>query len=309
MLFKSKTIKKPIINNNKSLIAKELIAMYNQSLEFSNSDKQDIKRIKTLRPSQLPFCPIGFFIEHASKGCYRSLDMRGNFFTKIGTTMHTVLQEFLGLHTRNGEGVFLADWQCSICRTKYPNSLTSECCDFPCIYDELGINYSFADYPNRRLIGHIDGVYKSANGDYYIIDYKSTSLLAAVKKLKDPGVVYEYQVETYACFLRLQYKIKVKGIVLFFVPRDDPSNPTIWSKDLTNVDYKRILKRSKLYLAQHDEVLNVTTIKEALLLARHGKCANFFCKHCKGQPDVIKSILSKAHAVGTKNKYLPLKDL
>lgn len=281
--------------------------MYAESLDMTTSDKQHAARLKALRPSSLPFCPVSFFIRHARQGCNRSMDMRGNFYTRMGTVMHDVLQTFLGFHQRKGKGVFLADWQCVICRKKYPCSFKNECCDFPCRYHELGLDYAFKKYPTRRIIGHIDGVFLDSEGNYWIIDYKSTSLAGAPAKIKNPGVVYKEQIETYAALLRRQYGIKVKGIILFFVPRDDPKKPVMWTKVLKNSDFNRIEKRTKVYMEQHEQVMEVSTLKEALALAVYGSCTNYFCKECKKRD--LKAALTQAYKAGKKAGYLPLSDL
>jgi len=288
-------------------VANELLAIYSQALDSSSLDKQHPGRIKAIRPSQLPFCPVSFFIRHATHGVYRSMDMRGNFFVNIGTSMHTVLQTFLGKHTHNGKGVFLGDWQCKICRKKYPLSFKNECCDFSCHYEEIGIDFSFKKHPTRKLVGHIDAVYRDKAGNYWVVDYKSTSLRGALGKSKTPGVVYQEQIETYAAFLRLQYGIKVKGIILFFVPRDDPSQPVMWTKTLDIDDIRRIIKRTKRYMRQHEEVMNVETKAEAMALAKYGSCSNYFCKECK-KPD-LKSALLRAFKSGLRKNYLPLTTL
>lgn len=274
-------------------IATELAHIYNQASDTFLTRKGDITRVKALRPSQLPFCPIDFFIRHATFGALQVLDMRGAFYTSMGTTVHEVLQSYLGK-----SGRFLANWKCKQCGKHYKVSMQHECCDFSMEYHEIEINY-------KGVVGHIDAVFQDAAGNYWIVDFKTTSVKGAPLKLKKPGIGYVEQVEAYALMLKLEHKIVVKGVVLMFVRRDNPAEPVIWSKELTANDYKIIMARMRHYKALHKEVLNVKTLQEALALKAHGKCKSLWCKTCRSSTPVGANI-KKAHARGVAMKRLPL---
>ncbi len=280
----------------KSTIVTELLQTYNEAMDTFIPSKGDIARIKSLRPSQLPFCPVGFFVYHASHGAMRSMDMRGHFYTAIGTAVHTVLQTFMG---RSGK--FLANWRCPICRKTRKVSMQHECCDFPSKYDEVEISY-------KGVVGHIDGIYRDKHGHYWIIDFKTTSVLSALRKHSDPGLAYREQVDAYALMLWLEHGIKVKGVVLFFVRRDNPKEPVIWQMELSDLDFKVIKKRIVGYKRQHKEVLAAETMKEALALAQYGRCKNPWCKSCKSAVRQ-KTQIKFAFAKGEAANRLPLKNL
>ncbi len=280
----------------KTSAASELMQVYNEAMESFIVGKGDIKRIKSLRPSQLPFCPVGFFVYHAAHGALRSMDMRGAFYTEVGTAVHEVLQRYMG---RSGR--FLANWQCVICRKKHLVSMENVCCDFPMKYSEVEISY-------KGVVGHIDAVFRDRKGNYWIVDFKTTSIKSIEEKLRDPGRVYREQVEAYALMLWLEHGIKVKGVMLMFVKRDNPKEPGIWELKLGDLDFKAIKSRMVRYKRWHSEVLAVKTMKAALALAAYGRCNNKWCKSCSSvvsQKQQIKHAYARAVAVNR----LPLKSL
>lgn len=280
----------------KNSVAQELNVLYSTMLDQWEGEKGDISRIKSLRPSQLPFCPVSFFVRVANHGAIRSMDMRGYFYTSIGTAVHEVLQRFMGQHGR-----LLADWKCKQCGKWNRLSHEHECCDFQMEYHEVGINY-------KGVIGHIDAIYRDHNKDYWILDFKTTSLASAKTKTKRPSKAYIEQVETYALFMWLQYKIRVKGVILMFVKRDKPIEPVFWSRELDSKDFKRIMKRTKLYLKMHREIMQLKTLDEALALRRHGRCVNPYCKVCKTTIS-HKSQITQAYKRGLKANRFPICDL
>jgi hypothetical protein len=165
-------------------------------------------------------------------------------------------------------------------------------------FREVEINY-------KGIMGHIDGIFRDRYGNYWIIDYKTTSVRGAPLKLKKPGVDYVEQVETYALLMQLQYGIKIKGVMLVFVRRDNPSEPVVWHHTLDTADYARIKTRTLKYRRQHREVLRVETRTAAVALLDYGKCRNPWCSICKSGVPLRKQLL-KAYDLGVAHKRLPL---
>lgn len=276
-------------------IERELMGAYARAQELYVSKPGDITRLLSLRPSQLPFCPARTFINAASHGALMTLDFRGAFYTSVGTAVHEVLQTFLGK-----SGKFLADWRCRCCGKWKRLSHDNECCDLEMEYHEVTINY-------RGVVGHIDAIFRDKRGRYWIVDFKTASISGAKSKRTSPGPVYIEQVETYANTLYRQYDIKCRGVVLFFVTRDNPKTPTIWNKVLYDEDYSRIVKRTKRYLSMHKQTLAVATLEDALALAEYGRCASSFCNVCKSSVS-LKARLKQAYRIGKAAGRLPLLD-
>lgn len=284
----SKLIKKQVIG--------DLMSVYREAQDVVVASRRDASRIKFLRPSQMPFCPTGFYIRHATQGMVSTLDMLGAYYTSVGTTVHDVVQTYL-----SPSGRFLADWHCKICGKWRRMSTNSECCDFTMKYHEALIDH-------KGVVGHIDAIFQDRNGKYWILDFKTCTVKGAGYKIKSPGAAYREQVETYALMVWLQHKIKVEGVMLMFIPRDDPKEPSIWV-DLIDGSKLRVVKqRIKEYKAQHKEALAAETADEAIALARYGKCKNPWCRTCKSSIS-LKSQLKAAYKVGKKKGHLPLSTL
>lgn len=280
----------------KAEVTRDLLSVFVEAQDLWMASKRDASRIQFLRPSQLPFCPAGFFINHATLGMATTMDFMSEYYTRVGSAVHDVMQKFLSPSQR-----FLADWECLICGKRRRFTHKNECCEHTMKYHELLIDY-------KGIVGHIDGVFRDRRGRYWILDYKTCSLKGAPYKKSSPGSAYKEQVETYATLLYLQYGIKVVGVMLMFLPRDNPKEPSVWVDIIDKPDMKVIWKRLKAYKKMHAEVLAVSTAEEAVALARYGKCKGEWCQACK-RPDGLKPQLRLAFKRGIKKKYVPLTGL
>jgi hypothetical protein len=277
-------------------IASELAVVYREAQDLFLTSRKDVGRLKSLRPSQLPFCPVRFFINHATQGLVQTQDMNSAFYTEVGTAVHSVVQKYLA-HS----GRFLANWECKQCHKRYTLTMQHECCDFPMVYHEVELDF-------KGVVGHIDAIFKDKKGRYWIVDFKTTSVKGAAYKLKSPGVSYVEQVETYALMIGLQYNIKIHGVVLIFIKRDNPAEPVIWQTELNDKDYARIKARTIKYKRQHKQVMSVSTLAEARALAKAGKCVDPWCDVCKSRVPIVKQ-LETAFKRGLAKKRIPLKGL
>jgi len=279
-----------------SIIEKELLHNYRDHLLSIKAESQDMSRVLALRPSGLPVCPVDFFIRHANYGASRVLDMRGAFFVTIGSAVHEVVQTYLA-----PSGKFLARWECLICGKLRECSMKHECCDFQMKYHEIIIDIPFK---GGRIVGHIDAVFRDSKGRYWIVDYKTCSVLGYPLKKKDPSRAYLEQIEAYAYTLYVQYGILVHGVALMFIRRDNPNEPMIYHHVVPKERHSKIERRLSKYMAMHQEVLKVKTKEEALDLLRYGKCKNKYCKTCK--TTVERSLLLRAYERGLKLGHLPI---
>lgn len=280
----------------KKRVISELLATYLQAQDVVVASKRDASRIKFLRPSQMPFCAAGFYVQHATQGMTSVQNMLSAYFTRVGTTVHDVVQIYL-----SPSGKFLADWRCKICGKWRRMSTNSECCDFTMEYHEALIDH-------KGVVGHIDGIFRDSKGKYWIVDFKTSTLKGALYKKKSPPKSYKEQIETYALMLWLQHKIKVEGVMLMFIPRDDPTKPEVWVDLVDGTQMKAVQQRIKRYKVMHKEALAAETAAEAIALARYGKCSHEWCKVCRSGLS-LKEQLRSAHKVGKKKKHLPLSTL
>lgn len=280
----------------KKEVIRELLSTFVEAQDLFMADRRDASRIKFLRPSQLPFCAPGFFVAHASLGMVSTMDFMGSFYTTVGTAVHEVMQRFL-----SPSGRFLADWKCRICGRKRKLSTKSECCDFTMDYHEIKIDH-------KGVVGHIDAVFKDSKGRYWILDFKTCTIAGSGYKKSSPGAAYMEQVETYAYMLWKQYGIKVEGVMLMFIPRDNPLTPTVWVRLVNELSFQKIAKRIKRYKIAHREALDAVSLEDALALAEYGRCKGEWCRVCKSSEGLKKQI-KRAHKMGKAAGYLPLSEL
>jgi hypothetical protein len=198
----------------------------------------------------------------------QSMDLRMAYYVTVGTAVHEVMQTYLAQ-----SGRFLADYKCRECDRKYPLSHQHECCGFPTEYDEVAIDY-------KGIQGHIDGIFRDSKGFYWIVDYKTTSLEGAPKKQKEPGSAYARQVKAYALLLWKQYKIKVIGVMLVFIPRDNPVQPVVWEHRIKEDDWGKFKEELLADRNLHRKTMVAKTIEDMIPLLRHN-CGSEHCDHCK----------------------------
>lgn len=257
-------------------------------------------RILSLRPSAMPLCPMNIFVTRAMFGIYTPVEFSMAYYTRVGSTVHEVLQNFLCQ-----SGKFLADYYCRECETWHRMSYKWECCGFPCEYHEVEINY-------KGVVGHIDAIYRDDKGKLWILDFKTTSVEQAPKKKTDPGDAYREQVETYAVLTELQYGIKIEGYSDSFVVRNNPikQDPVTWCERLTDEKRKQVRRRLTKYKKIHQAVLDASTKSEALALFDYGRCSDPWCKTCQIKDDkMLKRKLVEAFEMGSRRKNVPIRQM
>jgi len=278
-------------------IGSDFVQVYREAMaEQLVTDKNTPHRVLNLRPSQMPFCPLNFFIQHAVRGLYRDLDMKGTFYTSVGTTVHEVLQNFL---CRSGR--LLADYYCRECDTWHRFSYVHECCEFPTAYHEVSIKWG-------GVQGHIDAVYQDRKGKLWVLDFKTTSIDGAEAKKKDPGVAYREQIETYAVLFELQYGLQIEGIMDAFIIRDNPEkDPVIWARPLTDALRSKVKTRLNKYKRMHRDALDAETGPEVVALLNYGRCVDPYCKVCKLSDASLRTRLKHAYRMGKANGNVPIR--
>lgn len=260
----------------------------------------DPKRVLHLRASQLPFCPHNFFNTYARQGMVQPMDFLFTYYVSVGTVVHEVVQTYLGQ-----TGRFLADWECPECGKWHRLTRQPNCCGTHSKYHEVSIDY-------KGVQGHIDAIFIDKDGRYWILDFKTSSLAGAPKKKTNPGVAYIEQIETYAYFLWKQYGIKVHGVMLCFIPRDNPTKPVIYARKMKKLDFTAVKERFTEYRKAHKKALDVLTKADvADLVNTYGACTNPWCDVCskaKTKKD-RKKLLLAARAIGKKNKTVPIRKM
>jgi len=242
------------------------------------AEKGDAKRLHQLRCSQLPYCPVSTVLNYGQRGLFQVMDLGMAYYVGVGHAVHNVMQRYL-----SQSGNFLADYHCAECGKKYPLSHTIECCEFPTKYDEVSLLY-------KGVGGHIDGIFKDSQGQYWIVDFKTCSVEGAMEKSRRPPAGYMYQVRAYALLLLRQYGLRVAGVMLIFIPRDNPRAPTIWEERFTDRDFDAAGAMLKQELAKHRLAMQAETFDDLKNLIKNYRCVNEYCRYCRRPTSELNNI-------------------
>jgi hypothetical protein len=182
------------------------------------------------RASGLPACPLQHawyrFDREAGSLPGRRESFRKDFYTEIGTAVHTVVQRWLGRLK-----LLYGDWRCPKCEdVVYRGRLGTVTCDCGAetVYEEL----QFDGKPS----GHCDGLVKlgeltPGDKDFAVLEVKTTSerRLEQVIKPQGPPLNYRLQATNYTYRLQ-QLGYRIVGVMFLFVPRDSPNKMhAIWT--------------------------------------------------------------------------------
>jgi hypothetical protein len=253
----------------------EFLAVYNKAFdEVIMMQKGDKHRLYNLRCSQLPYCPRSVLANYGTRGLHQPVDLSMAYYTSVGTTVHTVMQTYLPQL-----GNFLADYECKECGKKYPLSHVHECCGMPTQYEEVTIDIGTVNGRNG-IQGHIDGIFRDSAGHMWIVDFKTCTLYGGPKKERDPGEGYKRQIRAYAVLLKKQYRIRVKGVMLIFIPRDNPRKISVWEQEMNDNDFKQGVVELKKDKALHRKTMVASTLEEVMELAKTN-CGSTYCDYCK----------------------------
>lgn len=230
-------------------------------------ERSDPARLYNLRCSAIPYCPRSVLFKWATTGLAFEMEMTMAYYVGVGHAVHDVAQRYLAL-----SGDLLADYRCKVCKKWHRLSHKHTCCGVPCEYHELTIDY-------KGIVGHIDAVVK-IRGHYYIVDFKTTSINGSYKKQTQPGSSYKAQITAYAYLLQKQYGIRVKGVILAFIPRDNPHRLVTWEAPVTDALLEKTRRALKADKRLHRLTMKAKTMddfKELLEVF----CDDAYCDACR----------------------------
>jgi len=161
------------------------------------------------RSSRLPFCKREYVIHNRfdrSHAVLRGEDYKFQFYVSIGTAVHEVVQQFLGM------AKFLyGGWSCCGLTESYREG--SELCPFcgrPQKYEELA--------PESTLGMHVDGVNLRWKA---VLEFKTTSS-SNLETLTKPYDKHVIQASCYCDALNDSYSWDLDKIIFVYLSRDNP---------------------------------------------------------------------------------------
>lgn len=260
---------------------KKLIAMLNAEIDQSISEPVplpiDPVRSEELHPSSYPFCGLKHAYERMIHGGHKpkSMDFYGEYYTKLGTMKHELLQEWIG---KKG-GSILGNWKCSNkeCGHVVTMSQYVRCpkCKSDTHYQEVQVRFG------KYTVGHIDGIWKPfRNKEIYIpIDYKTSSekkmYLHKVKKLPIyPHGYNKAQIKSYCVYLQKQYKLPIAGWLLIYLTRDSSlRSRCIVGERISREEKAQLYRMLKIYDYTFGIAKSATTPDEFEELVKYKPCA------------------------------------
>ncbi len=251
---------------------------------FRTSLKKPLKDLvpfeRKLRVSGFPYCGLKHayekitFVNHDSDHALKS------YYCDVGTAAHAVFQRWLGVGGR-----IYGDWKCRNPKCKhvvhFSNKHRCPKCKHEMLYEEFTVK-AF-----KHVTGHLDGVYKSLDGRYWVIDYKTSSMRVVGSQRREPTLPYaknEAQIMSYCALIELMYDIEIAGWMLLYAPRDDPDRVAVYGEELGAEQKQRILKKIKKYDTQYETVLNLSDFDQMdyLIKTRACKTREFYVEHLQG---------------------------
>lgn len=219
-----------------------------------------------LHPSSFPYCGIRDIYEFVQQAPapMTPQTFAGSYFTSVGTLVHTLIQTFMGMGGR-----VWGHWKCSQaehgCNYEFMHDISPyhDCpqCGHSCVYEEIGFRIE------ELLDGHMDCLFEDEDGDFWIVDYKTTLLMKANKHAKDGttlanNVTYRAQQRTYVTLTHRVYgkshNIKPKGWILVFLPRDIPFQFAFHGEDVSLEEKKETWERISHDMDALAQVLDAT---------------------------------------------------
>lgn len=206
-----------------------------------------MQREERLRVSGFPYCGL----KSAWKKMQTLQGLTGTelmtsdkgHYTGTGTNMHLVFQRWMGHHGR-----ILGNWVCKCgYHARLKRSNVCKVCKGEMEYEEITVN------AYKHCSGHIDGVYRSRKGEYFVIDYKTSS----TRGLSSPFLPYAKnvaQIKAYCALIEYQYGIKISGWMLIYISRDTIKRFKIKGEYIDDSEKKKIMKRIKQFDDQFETV-------------------------------------------------------
>jgi hypothetical protein len=253
---------KPIINAKYSEEGQKVKDILNLVLKNKriNTDYSE----PTARFSKLPMCGLLHTLDILDDS-KKYIDYSTDFFTEIGTVVHSIMQRHFPL-TKNVSQYVFGNWKCKNCNHLLKLCTTPKCCP-KCFlkamsYSEIEINF-------KGVFGHIDLIL-FIDGKYYLIDFKTTSEYnISHPKRYIPYPKHLIQVESYVVGMKEVYDIKIKDFFLIYISR---STTDLEIQNFINSSRPFVIKHFQMNLRKYsnrlqrlDEIARVNKISQRLL--------------------------------------------
>lgn len=238
-----------------------------------------VLRERRLRVSSLPYCGLRHlwttYNPTLPAGSEEPLTFGKEYFTSVGTTVHTALQRWTG-----AAGRIYGNWRCrdQKCRALIEFSVHRLCrsCGSDTEYEEFTVK-AF-----KHLSGHTDGLYRSRSNRWWVIDYKTTSIKVLDQHGIDPVLPYagnKFQITSYVPMLEKLLGIKVSGWALIYIARDNPFKFRVISAPMYDKAKAARMAKLELFDDQYSVVSASASTKSVTASSVDWLVETKFCKN------------------------------
>ena len=188
-----------------------------------------------LFPSSFPYCGLKAWYDEEPLASDSEEDFLGSLIMGYGTTLHEVLQYYLGQTAKLygrwacscgyiSRGIKLAPDKCPKCKSTEPLTYTEL---RVAVQDQAGVDI---------LSGRIDLIIEMEE-KLYLVDFKSSNP-NTITSHRTFGTVFPYrkdmyQITSYIPLLEQKMKREVDGWILAYIDRHDPSNRVLVGEEVT----------------------------------------------------------------------------
>lgn len=201
------------------------------------------QRPDRLRVSGFPFCGLESAYKLMVKDeTIRKAGFGSKYYTGVGTLTHEIVQDMVGMGGR-----ILGQWNCLTpnCKGVRLLSRKNKCpiCKGLMRYEELTVS-AF-----KYVSGHLDGIYKTKDGEYFVVDYKTSSVRVIESQHERRTLPYHHnvcQIRAY-CFHPDTYVLTEIGMIPIreLISLNNPPKVVSWNHALEKVELKEIIATSE----------------------------------------------------------------
>lgn len=235
---------------------------------------------RRLRVSGLPYCGLKDAYLKMIGHVEEDRDAGMSYYCGVGTAAHEVFQRWLGLNGR-----VYGDWKCRSKKCGHAVRFSEQhlCpkCGSEMQYEEFTVK-AF-----KYLSGHTDGLFRSKDGRFWLIDYKTCSVRIIETQHKHKMLPYRknvHQISAYVPLLERKLKIEIAGWMLIYIARDNPWCFKVTGEVMSETEKDATFQKLRRYDRQFEIVNELDNFAQVAWLAK-----NKLCKSHEHYVDEIKS--------------------
>lgn len=250
-------------------VLREFNSHYRDAVQQEHLDRT--KREDTLRVSGFPYCGLRhLFLKLTANP--RMINFGGAYYTGAGTVTHDALQHWLGY-----TGRMYGAWVCQEpgCKghREFSNKNTCPSCGGIMRYKELEVK-AF-----DHISGHLDGIYRTKDGELFVVDYKTSSIRIITTNSKTHMLPYAYNVAQITAYVALGewlFDVEIRGWILHYLARDNPLTVSVSTGDIvTNKAKGEYLLEMKRWSRHYEHVMvHLERLADAKMLIDEKPCKN-----------------------------------